>query len=88
MASEQGPDAEFVQVATDGAGKKIRNISVPALLEDGTRGTVYQQVVTIADGDGKLVELNNETFQVAMLKELRAVVKGLALLTNADLYED
>lgn len=53
------PTESLIQVATDGSGKKVRNLSVAQLQSDGTVATVYMQVVQIADREtGKVLDLD------------------------------
>jgi acyl-CoA thioesterase FadM len=68
-----GADA-FVQVATDGTGKKIRNIAVEAVQADGTIAVVYQQVVAIYDEKGRPVELIDHEWKAAVLDRLDTLI--------------
>lgn len=53
------PDGEgaetFVQVAPAGGGYDIRNVQVTLLQSDGSLVTTMQQVVSIADEDGRVL---------------------------------
>ena len=46
----------FVQVAVDGAGKRIRNVANAIVQPDGTVLTTYQQVVTRATEAGVFLD--------------------------------
>ena len=73
----------FVQVPTDGSGKKIRNISIQTLQADGTLATTYMQVVNIFDEFGNRVNhVGREGWQAQMLDETRAI--RIALQTMWD----
>lgn len=66
----------YVQVATDGAGKKIHNVAVDRIQPDGTTATVYEQVVRIVAADGREIDLTgNETHVLlrALLREMSAL---------------
>lgn len=52
------PIDSYVQVAADGAGKKVRNQLVYVLDATGNPIPVYQQVVVLADESGNVVDSN------------------------------
>jgi hypothetical protein len=76
-------DESFVQVAADSTGKRIRNLSIQAVQEDGSIVTVQMQVVQIADENGNPISLT-ERIDLAqqLLDEARACRVGLQLLAN------
>jgi hypothetical protein len=90
MAQQLGPENSFVQVATDGSGKKILNVPVTMQVADAALGTVvetvYVQATVLVDSEGRIVE-RDTSYQEDMLRELRAIVTGLSILTNQNLYE-
>jgi hypothetical protein len=67
----------FVQVATDGSGKQIRNLAIDVIQSDGTVATVYVQAAAIYDRDGRAVDLNaiDQTNRLlsAVLVELKQI---------------
>lgn len=64
----------YVQVAVDGEGKQIRNISADVIQPDGTTATVYMQVVAIRDSSGLPLDNGNvEHLLRAIQKELQAL---------------
>lgn len=54
------PADGFVQVATDGVGKKVRNVVAYMQQADGSVVPVYSQVVTLADGNGNVIDFDGE----------------------------
>lgn len=52
------PSESYVQVAADGVGKKVRNLSVYARQSDGTVVLVQMQVVALVDEDGVPIDMN------------------------------
>lgn len=73
----------YVQVAADGSGKKIRNISACVLQSDGTLATVYMQVTSIVDEKGNAVSFSSDLdLQQQMLDEMRAVRIGIQMLVD------
>ena len=58
----------FVQLAADGAGKRVRNVTAEVLQPDGTVATVYMQVLTLADAEGKILDLEAAAWRSAMLE--------------------
>lgn len=77
------PNETYVQVAPDGAGKKIRNLEVQTFQEDGTFTTVLLQVVSMADEFGNPVFFADQAdWQVQLLNEMRAVRLCLEALYN------
>lgn len=73
----------FIQVATDGAGKKVRNLSVPVLQSDGTLSTAYMQVTALAKSDGTLMDLDIKTTLESLLLVAKQQRMLLLLLVNA-----
>ena len=74
----------FVQVAADGSGKKIRNISIQTLQADGTLATTYMQVVNIYDEFGNAVNyVSQESWQTQMLDETRAIRIAMQTMWDA-----
>jgi len=57
-----GPNSSesFAQIAPDSTGKKIRNLAIDVVQPDGTASTVYMQVVSIADENGRPYSLSHE----------------------------
>lgn len=75
---------QFIQVAADGAGKKVRNLTATVVLPDGTLGTVYMQCVSIFDENGNAVLFSeHRDWQVEMLDELRAIRIGTQQILDA-----
>lgn len=72
--SGEGREA-YVQVATDGSGKKIRNVQLDVVQADGTVATVQMQVVVPVDKDGQLIDHASETNALlkALLREMTAL---------------
>jgi hypothetical protein len=74
----------YVQVAADGAGKKIRNLSVQTLDSTGTLQTTYMQVVSLADENGnQILGGDQNDFQQQLLDEVRAIRMGIQQLLDA-----
>ena len=74
----------FVQVAADGSGKKIRNVSIQTVQADGTLATTYMQVVNIFDEFGNRVNhVDRESWQAQMLDETRAIRIALQTMWDA-----
>lgn len=77
MPNEQA----YVQVAADGSGKKVANVSITEPQAVDSSGNVqadltrYQQVVTVANARGDITDRWDE-----VLDELRAVNANLTLL--------
>jgi hypothetical protein len=68
------PQDSFVQVAADGSGKRVRNMALQVVLPDNTIGTVYMQVVSIADENGNEIIVADELdWRQQMLDETRAI---------------
>lgn len=63
----------YVQVATDGTGKKILNLKTINLNADGSEDVAYVQHVTIVDEDGNTVDFGDNDVQQAILDELRNI---------------
>jgi hypothetical protein len=76
---------QYVQVAADSTGKKIRNLELSVLQPDGTIATVEMQVVAIASPDGALLHLDQAALLTEILLELRRVRMGLQLLVGDEL---
>ena len=70
----------FVQVAPDGAGKKIRNVQMDMLQADGTIATVQVQIVGHVTYDGFPVDQSGVE---KLLRELIAEVRALRQMTGA-----
>lgn len=68
----------YTQVAADGVGNKIRNLSMEVIQDDGTTATVQMQVVSIVDRDGREVDLagdgTNDLLR-ALLREMTTLRK-------------
>jgi hypothetical protein len=74
----------YVQVALDGSGKSIRNISVEVLQPDNTLRTVQMQVVSLADQAGRQIDLGNGGQQLVLLQGILDALNALgALYANA-----
>lgn len=73
MSANSGSNG-FVQVALDGPGKKIRNLKLDVLQDDGTIATVYQQVVSIVDEDGQLVDFADAEFKAKHLYNQERII--------------
>lgn len=68
----------YTQVAANGVGNKIRNLSLDVLQPDGTIATVQMQVVSIVDADGRTIDFGAiETANLlrSMLRELTTLRK-------------
>lgn len=71
----------YVQVVTDGTGKKIANVSVTDTQGPDTSGNAqadvvrYQQTVTLASPRGDISDVSGE-----ILAELRAIHEALDLI--------
>lgn len=68
----------YTQVAANGAGNKIRNLSMEVIQGDGTTSTVQMQVVSIVDRDGREVDFGaSETNDLlrSLLREMTALRK-------------
>ena len=48
----------LIQVAADGVGKKVRNLSAYVIQSDDSVALVQMQVVALADETGKLIDLD------------------------------
>lgn len=74
-------ESAYVQVAADGSGKKVANVAVtePQAVDASGNAqadlTRYQQVTTIANARGDLIDRWDE-----VLDELRAINTNLTLL--------
>ena len=74
----------YVQVAADGSGKKIRNVSIQTLQADGTLATTYMQVVNVFDEYGNKVNfVSEESWRTQMLDETRATRIALQTMWDA-----
>jgi RecA/RadA recombinase len=79
MATEE----QYVQVAPDGSGKRVRNLQLTTYARTDTTSepqpvTVHMQVIAIADEHGMPLDLGAaEGVQRDMLEELRAIRLGL-----------
>lgn len=73
-----------VQIEVPRTGQKIRNLQVSAVQSDGTVATVLMQVVTLADDQGNILQL--DALRSDVLGELLEVSKQqrtlLMFLTN------
>jgi hypothetical protein len=69
----------YIQVATDGSGKKVRNLQLDVLQPDGTVATVQMQVVAIADERGRPVADQ----QSDILAALGRLTREVSLLRHA-----
>jgi hypothetical protein len=68
----------YVQVAPDSSGQKIRNLTVTFVASDGTAHTVNMQVVSIADGSGRMMSFGpTEELLAGILKELQRIRHAL-----------
>jgi hypothetical protein len=77
-------DETYIQVASDGAGKKVKNLKLIGVVQaDGTSADVYIQCTAIVDGDGRTVDLDELTGVMrALLKEVRWLRKGFGEMTE------
>lgn len=73
----------YVQLAADGTGKKVRNISVPVLQADGSVATTYLQVTTLADSEGALLDLDIKGTMEELLMVAKQQRMLLLMLVNA-----
>lgn len=76
---------QYIQVAADADGKKVRNLELDILQPDGTVATVEMQVVAIAGADGRIISSDYASVFNSILEELRRIRLGLQLLTENDL---
>jgi hypothetical protein len=60
----------YVQVATDGAGKSVRNLRMSTIV-DGVETTVYMQVVSIADENGRVLSLADDLFTDLLAEQIK-----------------
>jgi phosphosulfolactate synthase (CoM biosynthesis protein A) len=77
----------YIQVATDGSGKKVRNLEMVVVLPSGAEHTVEVQVVAHVGPDGRLVNVDT-TKIVAELQELRQEFAELKSLWEEVLSPD
>lgn len=68
----------YIQVATDGSGKKVRNLEMVVVLPSGAEHTVEVQVVAHVGSDGQLVDVDT----TKMLIELQELREKMAELVN------
>ena len=71
----------YVQIATDGTGKKVLNLVQEVTLDDGTVDTVYTQVVALVDDEGEPVDLSTLDYlpEIACsLEKILAVLERIA----------
>ena len=72
----------YVGLPSDGPGKKIRNLYMEVLQQDGTLQTVYMQVVSIVDDRGFSVEFIDHDWQQRMINELVGIRKGIEAISG------
>jgi len=73
----------FVQVALDGAGKKIRQLKLLQIIQaDGTVADVHQQIVLICDENGDPVNFDDSEYKFAVLKKLDLIAELLSELVG------
>lgn len=78
-------EESLVQVATDGAGKKVRTLSLSVVQPDGTLASVQMQVVAIVDQEGRAIDFGaSETQRLlrALLNEMTALRKMYGRATS------
>lgn len=66
-----------VQIAAPGTGAKIRNLRIDRVEDDGTVTATMQQVVSIADEDGKLLDVVDHDYHAAVLERLDGILSTL-----------
>lgn len=88
--AQGGPTQDsFVQVPSDGSGKRVRNLAIQLLLPDGTIGLTYMQVVSIADENGNPLQLVEESdWRQELLDEMRAIRIGMQQWLDAGMVTD
>jgi hypothetical protein len=64
---------EYVQVSADGAGKRIRNVSLDVPQSDGSVKTVYMQVVNVRDEAGNPIQFSDADLLKSIYLEIRAL---------------
>ena len=78
-------DESYVQIEPESTGKKIRNLKMTVLQEDGTTADVYCQVISIVDEAGEPVNLSFDTGnQEDILHELRMIRQTLEIAFEID----
>ena len=81
-------DESYVQVALDGAGKKIRQLKVERTLSDGTVVIEYMQLVALLDSNGEPLDLDEEReYRLAVLTQLRLINKILMTMLADDTHD-
>jgi hypothetical protein len=76
---------QYVQVAPDSTGKKVRNCEITAIQQDGSIATVEMQVISIARTDGTPVDLDGRWDELIAL--VRTTNRLLASGFNIDISE-
>lgn len=75
---ESDQNESYIQVATDGSGKKVRNLALEILQPDKTIATVYVQCVAIVDSAGRAVDFTESTDLLRqLLQEMRALRRAV-----------
>lgn len=69
----------IVGVSPDGGGPKIRTLSINEQQADGTIQTVQMQVVSIANPDGSIVELDFDQEIVHLLRMQNAILRSISV---------
>lgn len=76
----------YVQLAADGAGKKVRNVQLQMLQPDGSLATVYAQVVAMQDAFGNVIEeFVDYNWQAQVLKELKRIRRCVAFIASSEI---
>ena len=69
----------FVQVAPDGAGKRIANVQLLDVVQpDGTVVQVYAQCVVPVDASGNPIEFVDDDYKAAVLDRLDTIAQLLS----------
>jgi hypothetical protein len=76
---ETGTDA-FVQVAPDGAGKKVRNLQLLQQQADGSTATVYAQIIALTDAAGNLIDIDDAEYKSGVIRRLDRIADLLETL--------
>jgi hypothetical protein len=69
----------YIQVPTDSTGKKVQSREMRVILDDGTLATVQMQVISIADKDGRFVDLDTSSTLDEILEVLREMKQMMEL---------
>lgn len=78
-----------VSISPESTGPKVRTLQVDVIDDDGSIASTVQQVVTLADKDGDVVDFSSTLdIQIQILRELKKIRLGLELLMGESLDVD